>query len=105
MRPWLRPALPYSIAAYHLLMWVLPPLAFIASTLAGWDDLVQGWAAGATALSLIFWLAAYARLRTLRAHALLYPLGAAIAACIFVRSALRGPRVAWKGREYDLRRG
>lgn len=97
---WLRPVVPYLIAAYLLLMWVLPPVMLLASLLTGTDGVVRGWAAGATAISLAYWLLAGARLRTMRAHALLYPLGAAIAAAIFIRSALQGPRVVWKGRRY-----
>jgi hypothetical protein len=33
-----------------------------------------------------------------------YPVGALIAAYLFVRSALRGPNVAWKGRDYTVER-
>ncbi|HEX6938218.1 MAG TPA: glycosyltransferase family 2 protein [Longimicrobiales bacterium] len=98
--PWLRPALPYLIAGYFLLMWVLPPAVLAASLLAGTSDIVLAWAAGATGLSLLFWLLAYARLGVWRIHSILYPLGAAIAAWIFLRSALRGSRVEWKGRIY-----
>lgn len=103
--PWLRPALPYLIAAYFLLMWVVPPAVLAASAIVAVDDVVQGWAAGATALSLLFWFLAYARLRVWRIHSALYPLGAAVAAWIFLKSALRGARVEWKGRVYGVSAG
>jgi chlorobactene glucosyltransferase len=98
--PWLRPAVPWLIAAFLLLFWVLPPGVLAASLFFDVARRATAWSAGATGLSLFFWLAAHFRLRIPRSHALLYPLGAAIAAGIFIRSALRGERVVWKGRTY-----
>ena len=60
------------------------------------------WAGGATALSLLGWAIVYARFRVRPTSAVLYALGAVVAAWIFVRSALRGGRVRWKGREYRV---
>lgn len=98
---WLSPVAPYLVATYLVLMWVVPPAVLLGALATGTDTLVRGWAAGAMAISLFFWLVAHARLRTVRAHSLLYPVGAAIAAWIFVRSALRGSTVEWKGRRYE----
>ena len=83
---WLRPALPYLIAAWFVLMWVMPPAVVALALQARVDDAVVGWSAGATAASLLFWLS-YARFGgVLRIHVLLYPIGALVAAWIFVRS-------------------
>jgi hypothetical protein len=35
-------------------------------------------------------------------YALGYPLGATLAAALFIRSAVRGSRVEWKGRKYQV---
>jgi len=102
---WLRPALPYLIAAWFVLMWVMPPAVFALALQARAGDAVVGWSAGATAASLLFWLLAYARFGVLRIHVLLYPIGALVAAWILVRSGLRGRRIEWKGRRYGEERG
>ncbi|HEX7052046.1 MAG TPA: glycosyltransferase family 2 protein [Longimicrobiales bacterium] len=98
--PWLRPAVPWLVAASFLALWVLPPLVLFGSAIAGRDSIVRAWAAAATGISLVGWLVADLRLHVPPGYVLLYPLGAVMAALIFVRSALRGERVVWKGRWY-----
>lgn len=98
--PWLQPAVPWLIALFLLIFWVLPPVALAVSALGWTDGRILAWSLGATGLSLLFWIVLYFKWRIPRGHALFYPLGAAVAAGIFVLSALRGERVAWKGRVY-----
>lgn len=57
-------------------------------------------AALATVALLTWWTAVYRRLGEPVRYALLFPLGAAVLAYIFVTAMLRGRRVAWKGRSY-----
>lgn len=100
--PWLRPIVPWLIVAFLLGYWVLPPTLLVA-WLVGWvGGATALWAAGATLISLLFWLYMYVRLQVKPSSAGLYPLGAVLAAWIVVRSALRGERVVWKGREYRV---
>jgi chlorobactene glucosyltransferase len=99
---WAAPAMPWLLALFLTVMWVLPPAVFVLALLtplAGW---IQGWSLAVTAASLLFWLVAHAVQRVPLPFALGYPLGAIVAAGIFVRSALRGPNVAWKGRRYRV---
>jgi chlorobactene glucosyltransferase len=75
------------------LCWVLPPLLW---ALYGWS-----WAAATTLVSLAIWIAVYWAEGAPVRYALLYPVGAAMVACIMIRSALRGSRkVEWRGRTY-----
>lgn len=99
--PWLRPAVPWLIAAFLIVAWIVPPAVVVADVVGGANVRPTGWPALATLLSLATWLLVYVRMRVPRGHALLYPVGAAVAAFVFALSAVRGGRVRWKGREYD----
>lgn len=99
---WAAPFVPWVIAVFLLGMWVVPPVAFLVALLSPVAAWVQGWSLAVTAASLLFWLVAHAVQRVPLPYALAYPVGALAAAALFVRSALRGPRVAWKGREYRV---
>jgi chlorobactene glucosyltransferase len=89
---WIRTLLPYLMWV-PALVWVGPPLAWAAF---GW-----GFAAIATAASLLMWIGIYAGERAPLRYALLYPLGAGMVAYIMIRSAWRGGRkVEWRGRTY-----
>lgn len=99
---WAAPYVPWLIAIFLIGMWVVPPVTFLAALVSPVPPWAQGWSMAVTAASLLFWLLAHAVQRVPLPYALTYPLGALVAAGIFVRSALRGPRVAWKGREYRV---
>ena len=87
-----RMVLPYLMWVPSL-FWVVPPIAWLA---AGWD-----FAAIATIVSLLTWIAIYVGERGPVQYALLYPLGAVMVAFIMIRSAWRGGRkVEWRGRTY-----
>lgn len=80
------------------LMW-LPALAWIGPPVA-WA--VTGWpfAGVATLASLALWTMVYRSEGAPAGFALLYPVAAVVVAGIVIRSAIRGRRVTWKGREY-----
>ncbi|MEX2611174.1 MAG: glycosyltransferase family 2 protein [Gemmatimonadota bacterium] len=99
--PWLRPVLPWLAGVVLLLFWVAPPVVLLGTYLGPGELPLRQWAAGATALSLAFWTVMTYRFRIPVVSALFYPLGAAVAGALFLRSAARGRRVRWKGREYQ----
>lgn len=99
---WAAPFVPWLIAIFLIGMWVVPPFAFLTALVRPVPPWVQGWSMAVTAASLLFWLLAHAVQRVPLPYALAYPLGAVAAAAIFVRSALRGSRVEWKGRHYTV---
>lgn len=100
---WLRPAVPWLVAAFLLVFWLLPPVALAAPVFGGtWAAPLRGWAILATGASLIHWVLACARFGVPQLYAAIYPVGAVAAAALFVRSAARGERVQWKGREYRV---
>lgn len=98
--PWLRPVLPWLLAALVLAFWLAPPAVIIASIFAGVGGGLLRWAIIANAAALLFWTIECLRSRIPVLYAVSYPLGAAATAVLFARSALRGTRVVWKGREY-----
>jgi chlorobactene glucosyltransferase len=75
-------------------IWVAPPLAWAAW---GWP-----FAAVATLASLLLWALVYQEERAPVGYALLYPVAAVIIGYVMMRSAVRGRRVEWKGRSYDV---
>jgi chlorobactene glucosyltransferase len=100
VRPSLRAFVPWVVAAFMAGLWVMPPVALVVSLIAGYNGAFRGWALAATGLSFLFWAAVNLRLRIPVSATLLYPVGAALAALLFVRGAVRGGRIEWKGRVY-----
>lgn len=98
--PWLRPAIPWLIALWMLVFWVLPAATLASTLFDGATGPIFAWAALATATSMLGWTVLNLRMRVPMAYVLIYPLGAIVGAGIFIRSALRGERVPWKGRRY-----
>ena len=89
---WVRAVLPYLMWVPSL-FWVAPPIAWLVGR---WE-----FAAIATVVSLLTWIAIYIGERGPVHYALLYPLGAMMVAFIMMRSAWRGGRkVEWRGRVY-----
>ena len=87
-----RALLPY-LMWLPALFWLAPPILWLTT---GWH-----WAAIATAVSLLTWIAVYAAERAPVWYALLYPVGSAVVAFIMIRSAWRGQhRIEWRGRMY-----
>lgn len=100
---WIAPAVPWLAPLFVLLMWVVPPTLLVLTLVTGINGPIQGWSLAVTAISLVFWALAHAMQRVPLLYAVAYPAGALVTAWLFVRSAVRGQRVAWKGREYRLR--
>lgn len=100
--PWLRPALPWLLGLGVMVFWAAPPAVAIAGLLGLTSQIAMRWALLAVAASLLFWIATHQRLRIPRLHALLYPLGALVAGGLFIRSALRGDHISWRGRDYRI---
>jgi chlorobactene glucosyltransferase len=99
---WVAPAVPWMIALFITAAWVIPPFMLLGAALGGPGF---GWSLSATTFSLGFWLLMLAVMRVPLRYSVGYPIGAVVAALLFVRSALRGSRVEWKGREYEVGRG
>jgi len=98
--------LPWVGAALILLTWVVPSAVLLgggALALLGQSPgvAVLVWSAAVTGLSVAFWSVGMRRFHAPGRYGLTYPLGAAVLACLLVRSALRGTRIEWKGRRYS----
>ncbi|MGD8278340.1 MAG: glycosyltransferase family 2 protein, partial [Gemmatimonadota bacterium] len=93
--PWLRPLLPGLVAAFQIGFWVAPPALLVAAIAGGSVPLI--WAATTTTASLVFWLIRHLQFRAPIAYTLLFPIGAAAVALLFLRSAWLGENVTWKG--------
>ena len=91
---------PWLIVAFMVGAWLVPPVILLIEAFAEVPDRVVTWALGATILSLAFWMLTNVRMRVPPLYSLIYPIGAIVASVIVGRSALRGRRVVWKGREY-----
>ncbi len=102
---WLRPAIPWLAAAFLLVYWFTPPLLLVLGVL-GWTPApLLSWSAVVVAASVAFWGLVNLQMRVPVAYALMYPLGALVAAALFMISALRPGRVVWRGREYRVEDG
>jgi chlorobactene glucosyltransferase len=99
---WLGAATPWLAAVFMTLMWVVPPVLLVASFFVSIVPRVEAWSLLVTALSLVFWLTLLIRMRVPPLFVLGYPLGALSVVALTIRSGLRGPRIQWKGRAYQL---
>jgi chlorobactene glucosyltransferase len=97
---WLRPAAPWLLGLISLLFWVVPAAVLTTSLFTPVGSFAHGWSLTATVVSLLFWMVTHLRFRIPMLHAMLFPVGAMITAFMFFRSAMRGERVAWRGRDY-----
>ena len=79
---------------------LVPALVLIASLVAPVSSALLLWAAITEMAMLIWWIYLYASIGESVFYSLLSPLGALMVFYIFLRAALRGQRVLWKGRQY-----
>ena len=79
---------------------LVPALVLIASVVAPVSSALLLWAVIAEVAMLLWWIYLYASIGESPFYSLLSPLGALIVFYIFLRAALRGQRVLWKGRQY-----
>jgi len=99
---WMGPIILPLSAAVSGTMWLAPPAGLTWALLAGSTGLLFQWALLATGLSLYVWAGTTDKLGGSPLYGLLYPLGAAVALYIFLKSWFRGSRIHWKGREYEM---
>ena len=79
-----------------------PALLLILSLFVAVPPAAMWWALFAQVCLLIWWAYVYWIVDENPLWAFLSPLGAFMTFCIFVRAVLRGRRVAWKGRNYEM---
>lgn len=101
-----RPLVPPVAFSAGIALWLVPPVALVVSTI-GWVNggggLLLLWSAIVCAYSVVTWSLFTQQMRAPAIYGLLYPLGAAVAAYIFLRSWVRGRDVEWKGRRYHVK--
>jgi chlorobactene glucosyltransferase len=100
--PWLGPAIPWILGLGILAFWTVPPALFLASLVLPGMGGIRSWALLVTFVSLLFWAYMNVRLRVPPLHAVFFPLGGLVAGALFLRSAVRGEQIRWKGRTYRL---
>ena len=83
-----------------LVLWVLPPVALVGSLAGLGGPELRVWAAVTTACGAAIWMGSARVFRIPAWSGLAFPAGAAMAAFILLRSAARGRRIRWKGRDY-----
>ena len=99
---WLRPLTAPVSLAFGLALWLAPPVALVAALAGAGGASLLVWSATVYGLSALLWSLFTHQMGAPAAYGLLYPVGAAVGAYIFVRSWLGGRRIAWKGRRYLL---
>lgn len=98
----LRALLPPFTVASGVVTWLLPPAVLIAAIVGAVGSGALVWATTVVLISAVFWAAVTARMGAPAAYGILYPLGALVTFWIVVRAWMRGTRVEWKGRAYDV---
>lgn len=101
--PRLRPFVAPASFLMGVTLWLAPPVVLVMAMAGLVGPAWLAWSGTVVAISAILWIAVTARMGAPPAYGLLYPLGAAVATYIFLRSWVRGRRVEWKGRRYVLR--
>lgn len=112
--PWARPLTPPVMLLSSVVLWLVPPVALVSGLVlrivppaavvpgvvgaAGTGGLA--WAGATVTVSVLFWGAVTRRFGAPWYLGAAYPLGAAVATWIVLRSWLRGGDVEWKGRSY-----
>lgn len=95
----------------RILPWVFPipallpvvPVVILVLALSGvLGDGALLFGAVVTGVSLVYWMAVYGFSQLSPLWALAYPLGCLVFAAICAEAAMRGMRVGWKGRTYDM---
>lgn len=83
-------------------LWLLPPLVlgWALATKAGGTALAFG--ATTTGFGVLFWGLATGFMGGNPLYGVLFPLGSLLSAYIFLVSWVRGTRIRWKGREYEM---
>jgi len=99
---WLRPITPPLALLTGVGLWLVPPVVLVLAAAGAGGDGLLGWAGAACTTSVVVWVLFTRWMGAPAAYGLLYPVGAAVGSFIFLRSWVRGTRVEWKGRSYEL---
>jgi hypothetical protein len=89
-------------ALFLLAAWVAPLILLLAGFFVSALAPFRLAAAIIVGVSLLFWTVVPVYLRTRATLSAFFPLGAVVTAFLLVRSSMRGNRIAWRGREYEL---
>ena len=100
--PWASGLLLATGIIVHPLLWILPTVVLLAAPLTRVGMPLVVWAATVYLASAVFWGLVSRRAQASPFWGLLHPLAASVLWYIFVISALRGPKVRWKRREYHV---
>jgi chlorobactene glucosyltransferase len=104
VHPLLRRVTPLAMLLSGVGAWLLPPAALIAALLGAGGAALRPelllWAGATTGLLVLFWAGVSRRFGAPAWMGLLYPVGAAVAHWILIKSWLGRRRVRWKGRSY-----
>jgi hypothetical protein len=93
---------PFALLATPLAT-LAPPVVLLAAAFITVPGSLVTWALVCTAVLLAWWATVYVGAQRLSPlYALTFPLGAAVVLYIIVRAMLRGRRVEWKGRSYQV---
>ena len=84
---------------------LLPPGVFAWSLAPGTGGLALQFGAITTGFGVVHWSLASWVMRGNPLFGFLYPLGSVVAAYIFALSWIRGSRIQWKGRAYQMDEG
>jgi chlorobactene glucosyltransferase len=105
LSPWTRPVAPALLLLTGATLWLLPPLVLVGALVGPFGGVALTWSTGVVVGSTIFWAVVGVRMGVPGLYGALYPLGAAAAGWIVLRSWLRMESVVWKGREYHVKVG
>ena len=97
---WFAPFAAWILGAMEFVFWVVPPAIFLASFFTTVSGFLTGWSLTASVASWLFWVVVHLQFGIPALNALVYPIGGLVTTGIFLRSALRGEKVEWRGREY-----
>jgi chlorobactene glucosyltransferase len=100
--PWLRPVIAPLALVAGTGLWLMPPAVLVLGASGLMGPAWLRWSAVVCGISLVLWIHFTRRMGAPVLYAALYPLGASVGAFIFMLSWVRGRRVVWKGRSYEL---
>lgn len=101
---WLLPMiLPLSLMV-GVTLWLLPPAVLAWALVSGQGGIPLLWGSLTTGFGVAFWSSASCLLKGNPLFGFLYPLGSVMGGFIFVKSWIRGRRIVWKGRTYEMPR-
>jgi len=83
-------------------LWLAPPVCLLLALAGVGGPGLLVWSGGAVLISIVLWASFTRQMHGPAVYGLTYPVGATVAMYIVLRAWIRGARVEWKGREYQL---